>query len=42
MTIIFMSLAFCAGMLTMGFLQCGTKAAIDEDHSEPGDPTPED
>ena len=37
MTLVLMSLAFCAGMLTMAFLQCGTKAALEEDRPEPTD-----
>ena len=37
MFIVYLSLAFCAGMLTMGFIQCGTKAALEEDRPEPTD-----
>lgn len=37
MFIVYLSLAFCAGMLTMAFLMCGTKAALEEDRTEPTD-----
>ena len=41
MLMIYLSISFCLGMLTMAFLQFGTQAAIDIEQPESGDELPE-